>query len=420
MNILSILNELSATSSKLEKEAILEREKNNKLLKNVFLATYNPFINYWIKQIPTYELSENLYDLDFALNELKKLSNRVYTGNAAINFLSNILGNCTKDDAVVIERIIQRDLRVGCSDTTANKVWIGLIPTFDVMLSHKDISGIKYPCYGQIKSDGARCHIYNTGTGAVATSRNGKTIELHGSFDESLMKLTKEGATLDGELLCFKDGKVLDRKTGNGIINKAIKGTISVEESLLIRFACWDKVDFTSTIPYKERIQSLVSTFDKIKQPKIFLLETKTINSEKEANDFYLECVEAGEEGAMMKNMDAVWVPKRTKNLGKMKAEESADLVVVGLEEGTGRNKGKLGAFVCQTSDALLQVKVGTGFSDEQRELFYDSSYVGVIVSVLYNQKITSKGKETASLFLPRFDCLRVDKNVANSLKELK
>jgi hypothetical protein len=224
MTILSILNEIAATASTKEKEAIIRREKNNELLKLVFQAAYNTFITYGIKAIPAYVASgsDDLVYSIAAINE--HLATRLYTGNAATKFLLGLLEELSADDAIVLERIIGRDLRCGASDTIAAKIWPGLVPTFDVMLSHKDISGIKFPAYAQIKSDGARCHMSLQAGRGVAFSRNGKPIELHGTFDAALMQTIKEGETLDGELLAIgADGKILDRKTGNGMINTLVK-----------------------------------------------------------------------------------------------------------------------------------------------------------------------------------------------------
>jgi hypothetical protein len=423
MTILSILDELEATASTNAKVAILEREKNNEVLKHVFQATYNPMITYGIKQIPTYKSFNTNQPLQFGLSCLASLVSRVFTGNAAIDFLSDTLANLSKDDAIVIERIIDRDLRCGTSDTLASRVWPGLVPTFDVMLAHKDISGIKFPAYAQIKSDGARCHMSLQAGKAVAFSRNGKPIELHGTFDKRITSWIEEGMTLDGELLAMKDGKILDRKTGNGIVNKAVKGTISKEEAEMLVYATWDVVDFTSTIPYKERLAYLRKNSKGLyakTNSKIFLLDAIIVNSKEEAEEFFDQCVAAGEEGAMIKNINSLWVPKRSKDLGKMKAEEVADLVIVGLQEGTGKNVGKLGAFICKTHDDKLEVNVGTGFSDEDRKTYWDRNIIGSVVEVMYNQLITDKKTGMHSLFLPRFLSVRVDKNKANTLGELK
>jgi ATP-dependent DNA ligase len=417
MKILSIIEELANEPSTNAKVSILQREKDNKLLKRVFQLAYNPMVTYGIKQIPHYTTSGKNVSLNDTLDELQPFIARQVTGNNAIDRLTTLLSDLSQDDAVVLERIIQRDLRCNTSDTLASRVWPGLVPTFDVMLSHKDISGIKFPAYAQVKLDGARAHMTLQAGKAVAFSRNGKPIELHGMFDESLANMVKEGETLDGELLVMQDGKILDRKTGNGIVNKAVKGTISKEEAEMLVYHAWDIVDFTSTIPYSKRIERLTNTQynDKIK-----VLQTHIVNTKEEAQEFFETCISAGEEGAMIKNMDMVWEPKRSKNIGKMKAEEVADLVVVGIEEGTGKNAGRLGALVCETADKLLRVNVGTGFSDEQRDEYFDYSMIGRIVEVMYNQKIQDKNGGPASLFLPRFLGVRFDKDVANSLPEVK
>ena len=425
MSILDILNELAATSSTNAKVEILKREKDNTDLKEVFQAAYNPMVSYYINKIPQYEQTTIDLTVCNAMDILlTHLSSRSVTGNKAIEFTANILSRLNKDDAIVLERIIQRDLRCGTSDTLASRVWPGLVPTFDVMLSHKDISGIKFPAYAQIKSDGARCHMYFDGTKATAFSRNGKPIELHGVFDKDIAMFIGAGECLDGELLAVKDGKVLDRKTGNGIVNQAVKGTITKESAEMLVFACWDIVDFTSTIPYRTRIDRLSSAYVKASTDgrftnHIMVLGTVTVKNKEEAEEFFAKCIAQGEEGAMIKNIDAVWQPKRTKDLGKMKSEEVGDLLVVDVEEGTGKYFGMIGSLVCETSDGKLRVNVGTGLSDADRAMGPEY-YVGKVVEVMYNQLITSKGKDTASLFLPRLLSVRVDKDVANTLEELK
>lgn len=417
MSILDILNEIAATASINAKVAILEREKNNDILRHVFAAAYNPMITYNIRKIPEYipDSDGEGIKLSVAIDELSVLSSRKVTGDAAIEFLSKLLSNLDSDNAKVIERIIDRDLRCGTSDSLADRIWPGIVPTFDVMLSHKDISGIKFPAYAQIKSDGARCHMSLQAGQAVAFSRNGKQIELHGTFDALLAKIINEGETLDGELLAIRNGKILDRQTGNGIVNKAVKGTIGKEEAEMLVFATWDIVDFTSTIPYSERIERLTKAVPS--GHKIHVLQTHVVNNKDEAQVFFEQCIAEGEEGAMIKNINAVWVPKRTKDLGKMKAEEVADLVIVGVEEGAGKYIGKVGAYVCETSDGKLRVNVGSGFSDEERA---NELPLGTVIEVMYNQKIQDKNGGQASLFLPRFLSVRIDKNVANTFEELK
>ena len=373
-----------------------------------------------------------IISLSDALIKLNVLVNREKTGNSAIEHLKTILKSLNADDAEVLSRIIKKDLRCGTSDTLASRVWPGLVPTFDVMLSHKDISGIKFPAYAQIKSDGARCHMTRIGDKAVAFSRSGKPIELRGKFDKTICAMINDGETLDGELLYTSpSGAIVDRKTGNGVVNKAVKCTISDEEATGLVFASWDIVDYTSTIPYDERIERLTKAYLALPNPSesnIYVLETVIVKTREEAEAFFVECLAKGEEGAMIKNIKHMWQPKRTKDLGKMKAEEVADLKVVGWyygEEGKQYENG-LGGYTCVTSDGLLSVNVGGGYSQDYR--LQDTSMfdemVGKIIGVTYNQKIQDKKTKQWSLFLPRVDSrtewVRVDKTIANTLEELK
>jgi hypothetical protein len=425
MSILDILNELAADNSRLAKEAILKRESDNALLKQVIIATLNPYVNYFIKKIPAYTPSNITNSrLPDALTLLNDLSSRKVTGNAAAEHLAMTLSILNKDDAQVIERIIDRDLKCGVNESTVNKVYNNLLPTFDVMLSHKDISGIKYPAYAQTKMDGARGHLVWDGKNAVLWSRQGKQFKLGNVFDQTMFAMfgEKEMVTLDGELLFTdNDGNILDRKTSNGIANKANKGTISDDDTANAIFVCWDIVDFSGTLKYMLRWDSLRKIwregYGHMNKVNIHLVNSCVVKSEEEAYEFYDLQIADGQEGAILKNMDAVWQPKRTKDLGKMKAEEEADLIVVGFNWGTGKFTGKMGSLICQTSDGKLEVNV-SGFEDADRA--QTDEWVGKIIAVTYNAVIKKKNSETYSLFLPRYAETRFDKKVANKFEELK
>jgi ATP-dependent DNA ligase len=423
-NILSILNELANDPSGNAKKAILQREKGNELLKRVFVMAYDPFLNFYIKKIPAYKQvpDYNVESLTWALDQLSALSTRKVTGNAGIAHLLNILEYTSTDDSEVIERIVERDLRVGCGESTANKVWENCIPTFDVMLAHQDCSGIKFPCYGQTKMDGLRANLVWDGVEAKAYTRNGKVIETHGQFDKTFSAMgVPAGTILDGEIVCYRDGKALDRKTSNGIGNKGIKGTISQSEAELMRMIAWDIPGVGS---YKDRFSTLNTIFKKLFDAqfdsKILLIESRNINTMEEAELMFGEMLAKGEEGIILKNINAPWVPKRSKDLGKMKAELDADLIVVAWEEGKGKYEGLMGALVCETSDGKVRVNVGTGFDDAARKELTEDKTVGRIITVMYNAKITKKDSDIDSLFLPRFVEFRNDKDVANSSDEVK
>lgn len=416
-NILSILDELAATNSRLEKEAILTREKKNDLLKSVFVYTLNPFLNFYIKN---YEFdARGGASIETGFPVLNMLASRKVTGNAARDLLEKVSLKMNPNDAEVLWRIVQGDLRCGVSEATVNKIWKGLIPTFDVMLAHKDISGIKYPAFAQPKLDGARCHLHFDGEQVVAYARSGKVFELHNALIESAKTLMLPGEVWDGELLFYKNGIPLDRKTSNGLANKANKGTISPQEATNVRFVVWDIVDFSSTVPYELRIAALKKRFTTSKDLKILCIETQDVGSEEEAQIYFENRLALGDEGAVLKNKKSLWVPKRSKDLGKMKAENEADLVVVDIQDGKGKYEGTLGALICESSDGKVRVSVGSGFSDAERDSIYGTDIIGKIITVRYNMRITKKTGGVDSLFLPRFVEIRFDKKCANSSKEL-
>jgi ATP-dependent DNA ligase len=421
MSILNILNELASDNSRTFKESVLKRERNNDVLKKVFVAALNPYINYYIKKINYTPNHIGSVSLEKALLELNKLSSREVTGNAAREFLNGVLDACTEDDAEVIRRIIERDLKCGINISTVNKIWPGLIPTFAMMLADTDRSKIKFPAYAQIKMDGVRCHLYFDGEHAHAYSRNGKLIDHRGKLDASAKAMMLRGETWDGELVCINaDLTYMPRQISNGIINKAIKGTITEKEAETIVFTTWDIVDFSSTIPYERRFERLGNIFslNGIFAPKFRLIDYRLVSSMEQAEEFFAEALAAGEEGIILKNRYAVWQPKRVKDLCKFKAENEADLRVIGWEYGTGKNSNRLGNLILGTDDGLLEVSVGTGFSDEQRDEFTREYMLGKIVTVKYNTKIRD---ETGgwSLFLPRFVEIRFDKDEANTLNEI-
>ena len=150
--------------------------------------------------IPEYT---SLYDepiatLKQAVDSLSILSSRTLTGNAAIAQLTLTLSAISENDAKVIERIIQKDLKCGVNTSTINKVWPNLIPEFPCMLcspfEQKLVDKIVFPAIVQKKEDGMRFNaIVKFDRDLKGTvefrSRNGKEITLLGSLEQEFIDL---------------------------------------------------------------------------------------------------------------------------------------------------------------------------------------------------------------------------------------
>ena len=437
-----ILEELRATSSRLEKEAILKKNEKNDLLKQVVFLALDPYTQFYQRKIPDYKpAKKNQADtLGPVLDSLLNLSSRQVTGNAAIEYLTKLLSSLTADDAKVLECVIQKDLDCGVQSSTANKIWPGLIADYPCMLAsgydEKLVEKIQFPAFVQLKMDGMRFNaiVDANDKRVVYRSRNGKIVEvntdlLDAAFLEMAKNIGMANVVFDGELVVVDDaGKLLDRKTGNGILNKAVKGTISKSEKAQVRATIWDVIPLQyfqkgkCDVDYETRLGTVVTAIDNLGgnlKHLVSVVETNIADSLYKAQKLFETYHAAGQEGIILKSRDGIWEDKRAKHQIKFKGELECDLLCVGWEEGTGKNKGKLGALVLQSSDGKINVSVGTGLTDEMRSELTFKKVKGKIVTVKYNARINNKKGED-SLFLPVFLEIREDKSTADSSKKIK
>ena len=112
----------------------------------------------------------------------------------------------------------------------------------------------------------------------------------------------------------------------------------------------------------------------------------------------------------MIKDIDTVYQCKRSHAWLKQKPFIEVTLEVVDVEEGTGRNEGRLGAIVCEGMDdgRMVRVNCGSGFSDSNRDNFWTlrSDVIGQLVEVRADA-VTQNQDGTYSLRFPRFKTFR-------------
>lgn len=432
MNIFEILEHLSSNNSRNFKIDFLKKNSDNPLLKQTVTLALNPFINFYQRKIPEYIPSENpkICSLDLAFSKLYHLSNREITGNLAIEFLRDLLGSLSFQDAKVLERVILKDLKCGVSTSTVNTIWPGLIPEYPVMLcsqySEKLIKKIKFPAIVQTKMDGMRFNAIVIDNICEFRSRNGKEIELLGHLKDEFIALANgKDLVFDGELLVeSSDNQIENRQTGNGILNKCIKGTISEKEASMVFSTIWDVIPYDKfsmskdNTPYSKRYETLQS-LNFPQNGKIKLIESVMVNDYESAQELFQSYLNNGMEGIILKDLNGIWENKRATHQIKFKGELDCDLKIVGIEEGTGKYQGMMGAIICETEDGKIKVSVGSGFNDSERKTFFDSKIIGKIVSVRYNSRIQNKNG-CESLFLPIFIEIREDKTNADLEESVK
>lgn len=434
MNINIFLDSLAANASRNFKIEQLQANSDNEILREVIRLATDPFTQFYQRKIPAYRQTyKTTFGLEWAFDELKKLSTREVTGNKAIEHLTYILSSLSEDNAKVVVRIIEKDLRAGFSEGTANKVWPNLVHEYPVMLcspfEQKLVDKIKFPAYAQMKMDGMRFNAIVRAGKCEFRSRNGKEILLLGNLEQEFISLAGSvDCVFDGELLVMLEGdhQFADRQTGNGILNKANKGTISAEQAALVHATVWDLIPYAHFIdgycatPYAKRYATLQAIISKQKSEgkKIWNVTSTIVQTLEEAQEIFQGYLAEGFEGIILKDGNGVWEDKRAKHQIKFKGELECDLKIVAIEEGTGKYAGMLGALVCESSDGKIKVNVGSGFNDAHRKNL-GKEILDKIVAIKYNSRIKNKlGDE--SLFLPVFIEIRYDKDIADNSKDIK
>ena len=137
-------------------------------------------------------------------------------------------------------------------------------------------------------------------------------------------------------------------------------------------------------------------------------VDLDTLVGELQFKQFNKETVDAGHEGILIKDPDAVYECKRSTSWLKQKPFFEVSLTVTAVEEGTGRNEGKLGAIVCEGVDdgKKIVVNVGSGFTDADREEFwkYQKEVIGQVVEVRADAAtLNQDSTDVYSLRFPRF-----------------
>jgi DNA ligase-1 len=118
------------------------------------------------------------------------------------------------------------------------------------------------------------------------------------------------------------------------------------------------------------------------------------------------KAIEGGYEGIMIKNPDAGYECKRSVSWLKLKPFIEVSLTVVGTEEGTGKNLGRLGALIVEGVDdgKTIRTNVGSGLTDDQRTGFWQfkEDCVGMVAEVRADA-VTQNQDGSYSLRFPRF-----------------
>ena len=420
-----IIRALETHPSRLNKEAIIQAAHEEGLpefFEGLQLAL-DPLVTFGVKQVP--ERSDVLTGQGLTWTNFKmlaeQLQNRELTGYAARDAIELCMQTATTEQwNDWYRRILIKDLRCGVSEKTVNKVVPGTVPVFTCALAHdsakheKKMTGVKQI---EIKLDGVRVLTVIQGNKVEMFSRNGKQFHNFGHIIAELEAVIKDypvpyPLVLDGEVMSanFQDLMKQVHRKDNVEANDAVLHLFDTIPLGCFKNGIWDQEQsFRSSIT-KHWVEEHKSVLKHVQALDWETVDLDTQEGQERFKQVNKAAVDGGYEGVMIKDVDAPYECKRTHAWLKAKPFIEVTLSITELEEGTGRNEGRLGAFVCAGQDdgKDIRVNVGSGFTDEQRSTFWTNrnALVDQLVEVRADA-VTQNQDGTYSLRFPRFKTFR-------------
>jgi len=421
-----IIKELEADGSRLVKEAIIQREAvegNDEFFAGCRLAL-DAMTTFGVKQV---DLKEDASGLGLAWKDFVKLaddlSNRTLTGHAALAAIANAMKLAKPEQwNLWYRRILIKDLRCGTSEKTINKVVEKnyedyAIPVFSCQLAHDSanheskITGEKLI---EVKLDGVRVITIVYPTGHVDQySRNGKELINFPHIKNQISKCVDvfaEPVVLDGEVMSasFQDLMKMVHRKSDVDANDAVLNLFDVITLREFQQGIGENAQVDRSVTLAAWYGQFADAMPNVTIVGQELVDLSTLGGQARFRQINQDAVEGGYEGIMIKDPHAVYECKRSVAWLKLKPYIEVSLTVVAVEEGTGRNVGKLGALICEGEDdgKHIKVNVGSGFSDSNRDSYWlaRQQVVGQVVEVRADATTKSQDSETTwSLRFPRF-----------------
>ena len=406
MNNSEIIKLIESSNSRLFKESIIleQMKKGNEIFFKGLSFAYNKLLTFGVKQLPVAEKNGQGLDWIEFSKICEKLIKRELTGYAARDQIIILKDKSHKDEwNFFYRRILQKDMRCGLSERTVNNVAKKnnyeqyVIPVFscqlaqDCELHKKKLNGKKSL---EVKLDGVRAVTVIYPSGKIDMfSRNGKELNNFNHIKDEISKTfnissIKEALVLDGEIVS-DDFQTLMKQIHR-------KKSSQNKDAKLFLFDLLPLEYFKKGIyekSYISRIEELKKIHERffIQSHVINIIDSVNVDldtekGEIEFKNFNKNSIINGYEGIMIKDPESFYECKRSTTWLKSKPFIEISLEVKDYEEGTGRNKGKLGAIIAEgiDGDKNFKTNVGSGFTDLQRKEFWEDKdkLIGQIIEI--------------------------------------
>lgn len=467
--------DLTRNNSRNYKLEVLEDYKTDLAVKYFLNYVYNPFIVTGIskKSIEKIKTYRNLVECDWpCFPDVEDFVDWVAKNNTGSDSVlkrcaavANGIAQFGDEDLVdLFYSVISKDLSLGVSVISINKIIPNLIPEFNVQLANKYfdkpevVEGKTFALTTKI--DGGRIIALKEDGKVSFYTRQGQVYEGLVDLEKEMMEKLPDNICLDGEITLlnseglsskdqYKKTMKITRKDGEKHgVKMLVFDCMKAEEfrkqycetpyfirrgDLLAWFgqhyieeclandAEFDKYNFPRGWSERNDLDAYNEYMFKSRNRMIEFLNTKYVyfnilpilyegNDTSKITEWLNYNINHDEEGVMINILNAPYNFKRTNDLLKVKKMQTLDLEITGYEEGDGKFSGMLGAFYVRYKDGNT-VKVGSGISKALRQEIWRNpeSYIGKIIEVQYFEETTNQGGGI-SLRFPVFNDFRPDK----------
>eukprot|EP01052_Picozoa_sp_SAG31_P022632 SAG31_NODE_1809_length_7226_cov_2.765259_7_plen_428_part_00 len=408
------IKEMRATSSATDKVAIIKR--SSAFIHNVLEATYNPYKQYHVTSktcIKNNDLCGSGMSLDL-FELLDKLNTREVTGHDAIKLVNRFASNYPRTSSELIYNIIDKDLKIRTGAKVINKAFPGLVPEFNVALAQNYEPKLASfgedameTWYASRKLDGVRClAVVDIEGNCRLYSRMGKEFTTLDKVKQAIEATGVINTVFDGEI-CILD------KDGNedfqSVMKEIRRKDHQIENPSFMVFDMLSGEEFNnkkgshSLSTHLWRLRTFIESLEN--KNTLRYLDQAEITDERHFDKWAQMAGDNNWEGFMLRK-DVGYEGKRSKNLLKVKTFHDAEYVVVDYDNDMHEvvRDGK-----SETIEMLAQVwiehkghkvKVGSGWSQDQRLQYMDGSIVGQTITVQYFEE-TKNDKGGISLRFP-------------------
>lgn len=411
--------ELQNVSGSKAKQEVLKKYSSDDFFKRFLYYALNPLLTYKlsektlkkdIKDIPNIAGIITFTDIFDCCEHLSRIRG---IDDATIKQVRYFLyRQCSDDVRELFIKLLAKTIRLGVTAKTVNKVITNLIPEWEVQQAY---AIEKYPI-----PVGTDFWLTQKLNGVRATMYNGQLIARSGVPFKGLEHILQELAwleskfVLDGELTLTNKEGLSDNEAfriATGILNSDKVNKTDICFTIFDAIPIDDFNSSESKVKYSNRRLILDKLNTLIEDSKYISVLPVLYHGkdQRKIEELLNKAVGEDKEGLML-NTDVAYKRTRHKGILKIKRFYTMDLPIVRCEEGSGKLEGVLGAFVLDYKGN--EVRVGSGFTYEQRKVFWQSrnKINEMICEVKYKEISSDKSTGLESLQFPVFVRIRDDK----------